>query len=144
MKAVFADTFYWAALTNVDDPANARALNLSRSLVPDRIVTTDEVLAEYLTFFPAPGPEPGIEPPGMSPSSSRTLKCALRRRAGNLSLPVCDFTALDPTRVSVWSALCSERREPPSSASRNVPCHPFSRGFVKLERLHAIRGRRAF
>jgi len=58
VKAVFADTFYWAALTNVDDPANARALNLSRSLVPDRIVTTDEVLAEYLTFFPAPRTEP--------------------------------------------------------------------------------------
>ena len=51
MKAVFADTFYWAALTNIDDPANARALDLSRSLAPDRIVTTDGVLAEYLTFF---------------------------------------------------------------------------------------------
>ena len=51
MNAVFADTFYWAALTNIDDPANACAMNLSRSLAPDRIVTTDEVLAEYLTFF---------------------------------------------------------------------------------------------
>ncbi len=51
MNAVFADTFYWAALTNIDDPANVRAINISRSLAPDRIVTTDEVLAEYLTFF---------------------------------------------------------------------------------------------
>ena len=51
MNAVFADTFYWAALTNVDDPANERALTISRSIAPDRIVTTDEVLAEYLTFF---------------------------------------------------------------------------------------------
>ena len=51
MKAVFADTFYWAALTNITDPAHAQAMELSRSLAPDRIVTTDEVLGEYLTFF---------------------------------------------------------------------------------------------
>ena len=58
MNAVFADTFYWAALTNIDDPANSRALNISRSLAPDKIVTTDEVLAEYLTFFA--GAKPSI------------------------------------------------------------------------------------
>jgi predicted nucleic acid-binding protein len=56
LKAVFADTFYWAALTAVEDPAHARALDLSRSLAPERIVTTDEVLAEYLTFFAGAGP----------------------------------------------------------------------------------------
>jgi predicted nucleic acid-binding protein len=56
LKAVFADTFYWAALTAIDDPAHARALELSRSLAPDRIVTTDDVLAEYLTFFAAARP----------------------------------------------------------------------------------------
>jgi hypothetical protein len=42
LKAVFADTFYWAALTAIDDPAHARALALSRSLAADMIVTTDE------------------------------------------------------------------------------------------------------
>ena len=47
MKAVFADTFYWAALTAIDDPAHAIALELSRSLAPDRVVTTDDVPAEY-------------------------------------------------------------------------------------------------
>lgn len=51
MKAVFADTFYWAALTSTDDGAHGRALDFSRSITPDRIVTTDEVLAEYLAFF---------------------------------------------------------------------------------------------
>ena len=56
MKAVFADTFYWAALTVVDDPAHATALELSRSLAPDRVVTSDEVLAEYLTFFASARP----------------------------------------------------------------------------------------
>jgi len=42
LKAVFADTFYWAALTAIDDPAHARAVALSRSLAADMIVTTDE------------------------------------------------------------------------------------------------------
>lgn len=53
---VFADTFYWIALTAPEDAAYARALDLSRSLKPDRIVTTDEVLSEYLTFFSGWGP----------------------------------------------------------------------------------------
>jgi predicted nucleic acid-binding protein len=56
VKAVFADTFYWAALTKIDDPAHAQAMDLSRSLAADRIVTTDEVLAEYVTFFAGAGP----------------------------------------------------------------------------------------
>jgi len=51
VKAIFADTFYWAALTSIDDSTHDRAMELSRSLAPDRIVTTDEVLSEYLAFF---------------------------------------------------------------------------------------------
>lgn len=51
MKAVSADTFYWAARTAIDDPAHAKALELSRSLTPDLVVITHEVLAGYLTFF---------------------------------------------------------------------------------------------
>ncbi|MGH9639299.1 MAG: type II toxin-antitoxin system VapC family toxin [Bryobacteraceae bacterium] len=51
MKAIFADTFYWAALTSAGDTAHEQAIALSRSLSPDKIVTTDEVLCEYLAFF---------------------------------------------------------------------------------------------
>lgn len=43
---VFADTFYWIALTDSGDNAHARAMRIA-----DDIVTTDEVLTEYLTFF---------------------------------------------------------------------------------------------
>jgi predicted nucleic acid-binding protein len=46
VKAVFADTFYWIALTVPTDAAHHRAHQ-----VTDEIVTTDEVLSEYLTFF---------------------------------------------------------------------------------------------
>jgi predicted nucleic acid-binding protein len=45
---VFADTFYWIALTLPGDAAYARAHQ-----VMDDILTTEEVLTEYLTFFSA-------------------------------------------------------------------------------------------
>ncbi len=51
MSAVFADTFYWIALTVTADAAFSRAQRFT-----DTIVTIDEVLGEYLTFFAA-GPE---------------------------------------------------------------------------------------
>lgn len=51
MKAVFADTFYWAALTSTDDAYHSRAIQYSRSLHPEKLITTDDVLDEYLAFF---------------------------------------------------------------------------------------------
>ena len=51
MRAVFADAFYWVALTSTSDAAHLRAMEFSRALRPDKIVTTDEVLCEYLAFF---------------------------------------------------------------------------------------------
>ena len=53
MKAVLADTFYWIALTNPRDSFHHRVLEFSRSLRPQSIVTTDEVLTELLTFSAA-------------------------------------------------------------------------------------------
>jgi uncharacterized protein len=46
VKPVFADTFYWIALTSPTDAAYGRAHQFTAD-----IVTIDEVLGEYLTFF---------------------------------------------------------------------------------------------
>ena len=46
MNAVFADTFYWIALTNPLDAAHGRA-----NEVMSDIITTEEVLTEYLNYF---------------------------------------------------------------------------------------------
>jgi predicted nucleic acid-binding protein len=43
---VFADTFYWIALSLPGDEAYERAIQITYD-----IVTTEEVLTEYLTFF---------------------------------------------------------------------------------------------
>ena len=51
MTPLFADTFYWIALADSGDNAHWRAVELTSKLVHAPIVTTDEVLAEYLTFF---------------------------------------------------------------------------------------------
>ena len=53
MKAVFADTFYWVALTNPDDTRYRDAVAFDRVLADATIFTTDEVLAEFMTFFSA-------------------------------------------------------------------------------------------
>jgi len=46
MSSLFADTFYWIALTNPLESAHERAKQ-----VRDNIVTIQEVLIEYLNFF---------------------------------------------------------------------------------------------
>ncbi len=56
MSALFADTFYWIALADLTDSAHQRAITLTVERTDSLIVTTDEVLAEYLTFF-ATSPE---------------------------------------------------------------------------------------
>ncbi len=56
MSAVFADTFYWIAFTNVQDLAHETVKTFTRSARPDVICTTEEVLTEYLNYFAAWGP----------------------------------------------------------------------------------------
>ena len=51
MKAVFADTFYWIALTSTEDDAHHRAVEFSKTSGVDRTVTTEDVLDEYLAYF---------------------------------------------------------------------------------------------
>ena len=51
MTALFADTFYWIALADSTDSAHQRALTFTDQRATSPILTTDEVLTEYLTFF---------------------------------------------------------------------------------------------
>ena len=48
---VFADTFYWVALTNSHDSEHSRALAFARSLGREPVATTELVLVEYLNYF---------------------------------------------------------------------------------------------
>ena len=51
MNKIFADTSYWVALIDPKDKWHSKALNLSQSLAGLKLITTDEVLSEVLTFF---------------------------------------------------------------------------------------------
>lgn len=51
MREVFADTNYWIALISPKDQWRQRAVEVSRTLGPVHLVTTDEVLIEVLNFF---------------------------------------------------------------------------------------------
>jgi uncharacterized protein len=57
VTARFADTFYWIALTDFKDRAHERALAIAAEGSTSLLVTTDEVLVEFLTFF-GTAPEP--------------------------------------------------------------------------------------
>ena len=50
MNLVFADSFYWIALFNRRDSASQSALSMASRLTSTLVVTTDEVLVEFLAF----------------------------------------------------------------------------------------------
>jgi hypothetical protein len=51
--AVFADAFHWVGLTNPDDSGYQDALSLDSVFAETTIITTGEILAEFMTFFSA-------------------------------------------------------------------------------------------
>ncbi len=51
MRTVLADSCYWVALLNRDDALHQRAASAERVFGPIRVLTTDEVLREFLDFF---------------------------------------------------------------------------------------------
>jgi predicted nucleic acid-binding protein len=55
MSRVFADAVYWVALAHRKDQWHARAVQVSRQLGATTLVTTDEVLQEFLNHFSAYG-----------------------------------------------------------------------------------------
>jgi len=55
MKLVFADTAYWIARVKPDDQWNKTAAQARNALGPVRLLTTDEVLAEFLTALGSGG-----------------------------------------------------------------------------------------
>jgi hypothetical protein len=53
---VFADTLYWVAITRPGDPWADRARRATQAVADAQIVTTDEVLTEFLAALSAGGP----------------------------------------------------------------------------------------
>ena len=50
-RAVFADTFYWIAIFNERDTRHKDAIAFSQANIDKIIITTDEVLTEFLAYF---------------------------------------------------------------------------------------------
>jgi uncharacterized protein len=55
MKTVYADTSYWVAIANPRDALHEVAKEAAKKLGPVRIITTDEVISEFLAFFSGMG-----------------------------------------------------------------------------------------
>ena len=56
MRRLFADTFYWIALFSPTNAWHKRVLAFSQSVGPCHLYTTEEVLAEFLTYCSGAGP----------------------------------------------------------------------------------------
>jgi len=57
MRKVFADTLYWIATVMPKDPYELAAREARQTIGPCTIVTTDEVLSEFVTAFSKGGNE---------------------------------------------------------------------------------------
>src|SRR3989442_1210191 len=56
MRVLFVDTAYWVALFDTRDQWHQAAMAIARAVKGARFVTTQEVLAEVLTYFAGYGP----------------------------------------------------------------------------------------
>ena len=50
MSLLFADTYYWIALTNPRDSAHRQVMEFTARLGPLSVITTDEVFTEFLAY----------------------------------------------------------------------------------------------
>jgi predicted nucleic acid-binding protein len=57
VRLVFADTFYWISLANPRDEWHQRVSQVSPMLQSARIITTDEIVVEFLNYYSELGPE---------------------------------------------------------------------------------------
>lgn len=55
MRRIFADAVYWIAIANRKDQWHANVINVMRSLGVPMLVTTEEVLDEFLTHYSGHG-----------------------------------------------------------------------------------------
>lgn len=55
MPEIFADSFYWIALANPVDSWHSAATKFSQTNPDAVLITTDEVLSEFLNYFSAAG-----------------------------------------------------------------------------------------
>lgn len=66
MRRSFADSLYWIAIAHPRDQWHARAMQVGRSLRGVEIITTEEVLIEFLTAFSDTTPRSVKSRPGSS------------------------------------------------------------------------------
>src|SRR5271166_6227838 len=56
MRRIFADAVYWVAVANRKDQWYAKVVTVIRSLGQVTLVSTEEVLDEFLTYYRGQGP----------------------------------------------------------------------------------------
>ena len=97
MKPVFADSLYWIAITYVRDQWHQQAIKASQRIQRAEIVTTEEVLTEFLAAFRY---DPALRQPPPPPSNAwgTTPRSPSLNNPTSLSWTGSSFTRTAPTR----------------------------------------------
>ena len=80
MRTVFADTFYWIAFADPKDAWRQAALNARASLGTVELVTTEEVLVEFLSALSRGTSMSAVSQRAWFIGLSRRLRCVYCRR----------------------------------------------------------------
>jgi predicted nucleic acid-binding protein len=70
MRRIFADAVYWVAVAHRKDQWHQKAIQVSQQFGQVTLVTTDEVLDEFLAFFSAYGTDTRVQ-------SAKTVRALL-------------------------------------------------------------------
>src|SRR5438477_471657 len=97
--AVFADTFYWLAMARPRDKWHAAVVRWAAANAAARIVTTDEVLTEFLNALSGTGPA-GPTPRRRFTTSATTPTLSSYPRPAPTSTPPWLCTSRGPTRAT--------------------------------------------
>jgi len=100
MRSIFADTFYWIALLKPRDQAHDLAVSVGKGLVVVGIVTTDEVLTEFLN-----SPRRALRPQSPSRAGMKTRSMLAWICPAVVSIA----TALRALSARARAGLCSSR-----------------------------------
>ena len=100
MSEIFADSFYWIALANPADAWHQTATNFTQINLVTMLVTTDEVLIEFLNYFSAAGERKrGVVANVFEKTLSHPVFWLFRKR-GNHFCAALTFTKRAPTKAT--------------------------------------------
>ncbi len=98
MRRLFADSVYWIAIANPKDQWHLKAVDVMRSLGPASLMTTEEVLGEFLAYYSSHGLLPRINAAQVVEDALTDLLVVVRPQSHQSFSPGSPCTRLGPDK----------------------------------------------